>query len=150
MNSFVGVCQCIGMFHPKHRAEELHYEKKRRNNRILSKFYDAKYVDIRDGVNKSGSQLSCGRTNRRESRRSEKNERVLRGKKCSTGRISIRTKHYPYQPGDVVLYQSRQCAIKGAHCNGARVILVSGKSVRVSDVTLIKKEGGWRFLPVQA
>ena len=140
---------CIGMFHPKHRSEELHYQKKRRNNRILSKFYDAKYIDIRDGAVKSGSQLSCGRTNRRESRRSDKNERIFRGKKCSAGRNNTRAKHYTYQPGDTVLYQSRYCIVKGTHCNGLRVILMSGKSVKISRLKNIKKEGGWRFLPAQ-
>ena len=70
----------MGQFHPKHRAPFVHYKKRWRNNRILEKFYDAKYIDIRDGQKKSGSELSCGRTNRSESRHGEKNQRVFRGK----------------------------------------------------------------------
>ena len=38
----------MGQFHPKHRAKAILYKKKRRNNRCLEKFYDAKYIDSRD------------------------------------------------------------------------------------------------------
>ena len=141
---------CIGSLHPKHRTAELVYQKKRRNNRILAKFYDAKYIDIRDGEKKSGSALSCGRTNRRESRRSDKNQRIYRGKKCSSGRTSVRKKRYSYQPGDAILFRSQRFTVNGAHCNGTRVILNTGKSVKMADLTCIKMEGGWCFLPAQA
>ena len=70
---------CMGEFHPKHRNDFRHYQKLRRNNRILSKFYDAKYIDIRDDSIKSGKQIGCNRTNRRELRNSDKNERIYRG-----------------------------------------------------------------------
>ena len=140
---------CIGSLRPKHRAAELVYQKKRRNNRILSRFYDAKYIDIRDGKKKSGSALSCGRTNRRESRRSDKNQRIYRGKKCSSGRTSIRKRRYAYQPGDAILFRSQRFAVNGAHCNGTRVILNTGKSVKTADLTCIKKEGGWTGYPRQ-
>ena len=39
---------CMGEFHPIHRTDFRCYQKLRRNNRILSKFYDAKYIDLRD------------------------------------------------------------------------------------------------------
>lgn len=71
----------MGDFHPKHRQKEVLYKKRRRNNRILSKFYDAKYKDTRDGKVKSGQELSCGRTKRYEPRRSEKDLRIFRGHK---------------------------------------------------------------------
>ena len=141
---------CIGSLHPRHRTEELVYQKKRRNNRILAKFYDAKYIDVRDGEKKSGSALSCGRTNRRESRRSDKNQRIYRGKKCSSGRTSVRKNRYAYQPGDMIVFHSQRFVVNGSHCKGTRVILSTGKSVKVTDLTCIKKEGGWRFLPAQA
>ena len=35
----------IGKFYSKHRANAVLYKKKRRNNRCLEKFYDAKYID---------------------------------------------------------------------------------------------------------
>lgn len=69
----------MGEFHPKRRAEFTHYKKVRRNNRILSKFYDAKYIDIRDGKKKSGSQLGCNRTDRSMPRNNPQNERIYRG-----------------------------------------------------------------------
>ena len=141
---------CVGSLHPRHRSTELVYQKKRRNNRILAKFYDAKYIDIRDGAKKSGAVLSCGRTNRRESRRSDKNQRIYRGNKCSSGRTSVRKNRYAYQPGDTIVFHSQRFVVNGSHCKGARVILGTGKSVKATDLTCIKKEGGWRFLPAQA
>lgn len=83
---------CMGSFHPSHRTDLKCYEKCRRNNRVLSKFYDATYIDIRDGEKKKANALGCNRTKRRESRRSEKNERIYRGGKMSKGRIVLRTK----------------------------------------------------------
>jgi hypothetical protein len=52
----------MGEFHPKHRHQEEHFKKRRRNNRVLSKFYDAKYLDVRDHTIKKGDQLGCNRT----------------------------------------------------------------------------------------
>jgi hypothetical protein len=45
----------MGEFHPKHRHQEEHFKKRRRNNRVLSKFYDAKYLDVRDHTIKKAS-----------------------------------------------------------------------------------------------
>ena len=64
---------CMGEFHPKHRSDFKHYKKCRRNNRVLSRFYDAKYMDLRNSSIKKGSQLACGRTNRRIPRHTELN-----------------------------------------------------------------------------
>ena len=52
---------CIGTLHPRHRTAELIYQKKRRNNRILTKFYDAKYIDIRADTRKRMSAFTVGR-----------------------------------------------------------------------------------------
>ncbi|MEE3488724.1 MAG: RNA-guided endonuclease IscB [Bulleidia sp.] len=136
-----------GTLIPKHRTQECLYTKHRRNNRILSKFYDAKYIDIRDNTTKSGSQLSCGRTDRSETRCSEKNERLYRGRQVRKGRVSIRKQHYPYQPGDIVNYRGIHAVVKGTHCAGSRVMLETGKSVAVKAVAPVRKIGGWQFLP---
>jgi len=40
---------CIGSFHPKHCTDTEYFKKRRRNNRVLEKFYDARYVGLRDG-----------------------------------------------------------------------------------------------------
>ena len=138
---------CIGSLHPRHRTAELIYQKKRRNNRILARFYDAKYIDVRDGKKKSGAQLSCGRTNRSESRHTEKNERIWRGRKCSGGRVSVRRRHYLFQPGDTVCWESTSYIVKGVHCNGTRVLLDTGKSVKQTDLQIIKRRGGWALPP---
>lgn len=138
----------LGTLISKHRTQEKHFAKHRRNNRILSKFYDAKYIDIRDNTTKSGAQLSCGRTDRSESRHSEKNERIFRGRQVRKGRVSIRKQHYPYQPGDIVNYCGNHFAVKGTHCHGAAVVLETGKSISVSKIRPIQKVGGWQFLPM--
>ena len=134
---------CIGSHRPLHRCGEELFVKKRRNNRILSKFYDAKYIDIRDGKKKSGAQLSCGRIKQSESRRTEKNERIFRGQKCSAGHTNTRKQHYSFQPSDVVLWKSVKHLVKGTHCNGARALLDTGKSVKLSDLQIIRRQGGW-------
>lgn len=133
----------MGNFHPGHRTDFLHFKKRRRNNRILERFYDAKYIDIRDGKKKSGSQLSCNRTNRREPRLSEKNERIYHGQKISCGRRSIRRQRYLLQPGDTVLLEDKIHTVKGTHCNGSRVMLASGRSVSVKKIHLQAHAGGW-------
>ncbi|MBQ9302336.1 RNA-guided endonuclease IscB [Butyrivibrio sp.] len=133
----------MGEYHPKHRIHTMHYQKMRRNNRILSKFYDAKYVDIRDGSVKKGSQLSCGRTNRSIPRNSELNERVYRGKKVSRGKIVVRTRYYPIRPGDRVIYNGLPYIVNGTFDYGKRVRLDNGKSIYVSQITQVIHCGGW-------
>lgn len=144
---------CIGQFHPLHHCKETLFIKKRRNNRILSKFYDAKYIDIRDGKKKSGAQLSCGRTNRRESRHTEKNERVYRGKKCSSGRASVRKQHYKYRPGDTVVCCERKRVVKSVHNGKIIEFIVDGflpKTISLKKICARKKGGGWQFIPAKA
>ena len=36
---------------------------------------------------------------------------------------------------------------KGIHCNGTRIMLETGKSVALKDVTVIQRTGGWKLLP---
>jgi hypothetical protein len=135
---------CIGKLRPKHRCRPTAFVKKRRNSRILSRFHDAKYVDLRDGSKKSGAQLSCGRTNRRESRRSDKNERIYRGQKVSKGRVSTRRKHYALRPGDVVKYEGGTYLVKGVQNCGRYVGLQGRTPVNIKKVISIKKTGGWQ------
>ena len=138
---------CMGDFHPKHRTNFRHYKKCRRNNRILSKFYDAKYIDSRDGSIKKGVQLSCGRTNRSVLRNSELNERIYRGQKVSNGKTVVRKQHYQYRPGDYVWYQGNKYSIKGTLSNGTRIRLSNNKDVNIKNIQLCKHIGGWQFIP---
>jgi hypothetical protein len=85
-------------------------EQIRRNNRSLSKFYDAKYIDIRTGNKASGQELNCGRRTRNKNFNT-KDLRQYRGKKLSPGEVRIRQQRYVYQPHDIVVFQS-----KAIHC----------------------------------
>ena len=140
----------MGDHHPIHRSKTQYWQKNRRNNRILSKFYDAKYVDIRDGSIKKGSAIGCNRTNRSVLRNNPNNERQFRGIKVSKGRESIRRKRSEYQPGDIVRFMGKNYTVHGSHCNGTRVVLENKKSVLVKGIVSVKKRGGWQFLPAQA
>lgn len=133
----------MGEFHPKKRAGFTQYKKVRRNNRILSKFYDAKYVDIRDGKKKSGSQLGCNRTGRSIPRKNPQNERIYRGEKVSKGRISTRRKHYQLRPGDMVLFDGKKYVVKGMQNGGAYVSLEGRTPVSIQRVTPYRHTGGW-------
>ncbi len=142
--SHINDAYCMGMFHPKHRTPHYLYSKKRRNNRILSKFYDAKYIDSRDGSKKSGQQLFNGRTKRNHDLDTE-NLHVYRAKKVSKGRTSVRKKHYPIQPGDCLYANGKYVITNGCHNNGTRV-LCNGKSIAVKNVCLHKYAGGYTYV----
>ena len=133
----------MGKFHPRHRRQEQVWQKRRRNNRILSKFYDARYVDIRDGKVKSGQELSCGRLKRSESRNSEKNMRPFRGRKVRKGRVSTRRRRYAIRPGTIVVYDGQKQSVKGIHCGGTRAVLENGKSVSVKKIRGLRFPGAW-------
>lgn len=133
----------MGQVHPEVHAETAYYKKRRRNNRSLESFYDAKVIDRRTGKKVSGAALGCERTNRREARNSEKSLRRFRGEKVSAGHRNIRRTRYPIQPGDMLLFEGQKHPAKGCHCLGSRVILDNGKSVAVSKVTILQHTGGW-------
>ena len=137
---------CIGCFYPAHRANTLHYKKKRRNNRVLSRFYDAKYIDIRDNSIKKGNEIGCNRTNRREPRNNPNNERIFRGCKISKGRYSIRTRRYSLQPYDLVQYNGNKYQVKGVQNNGNYIALFDDKKplvIAIKKVLPIYHCGGW-------
>lgn len=137
---------CMGEFHPKHRSDFRHYKKCRRNNRVLSKFYDAKYRDLRDGSTKTGSQLSCGRTNRKVSRHTNLDERIYRTHKISKGHISTRRQHYSLRPGDKVLYDGKVYLAKGIHSNGTSIKLANGKTCSLKKVNILQHCNAWAII----
>lgn len=135
---------CMGEYHSKHRAHSVTYQKRRRNNRVLEKFYDSKFVDIRDGSIKSGQQLSCNRTNRREPRNSSKNERIYRDLRKSKGRRSIRRRRYELRPGDIVLFKNKKYQVIGVQNNGDYTKLNGlTKVVKTELLTPHRHIGGW-------
>ena len=144
---------CIGDFTPSKRAEVQRYKKQRRNNRCLEVFYDARYIDIRDGKIKTGQELSCGRTNRRESRHTENNMRIYHGKKTKAGQRRIRRIRYPVQSGDVIRVEKkiyRSC--HGTMSGGKSVLIIKAKESQTgkaltavtSKVHVVKHVGGWK------
>ena len=100
-------------------------------------------MDTRDGKVKPGQELSCGRTRRSESRHSEKDLRMYRGRKVRKGRVSIRKQRYSIQPGTLLVYQGRKMTARGVHCCGTRVMLDTGKSVASGKVFVVRYPGGW-------
>ena len=136
---------CMGELHPKHRAPFRYFEKVRRHNRIMEKFYDAVYVDTRDSSQKKGSAIGCNRTKRNIPRNNPNNERVYRGDKVKAGRRVVRTQHYDLRPGDIVSYKGKRYVVKGAKNNGKAVALGTCNP-SVNNVKLIRHTGGWREL----
>ena len=140
----------MGEFHPKHRHHEEHWKKVRRNNRCLERFYDAKYIDIRDGKKKSGSELSCGRTNRSIPRNNPQNERIFRGQKVSKGHISVRKGRHSLQAGETVVYKGNTYQVKTARfrqnrklgCYETVEFKPKSKEYKVSDVKPLRYIGG--------
>ena len=133
---------CMGTFRPKHKAHESVFRKRRRNNRCLDKFYDARIIDIRDGTEKSGSDLSCNRTNRKVPRNNPLNERIYRGRKVSKGKRAIRRQHYSIRPGETVIYNGEKRTVAGVNSGGKQVVLDSVRVIPVKearDVTGKKK-----------
>lgn len=114
-------------------------EKRHRNNRSLQKFYDAKYLDTRDGQKKSGKELSSGR-NRRSLEIDYNDQRPFRGTKVRKGRVSIRRQHYQIQPHDLVKVNDHEVfEAKGVHCNGNSVTLITNsKANKKRDFSLRK------------
>ena len=142
---------CIGNFYPSIRAKTEHFTKRRRNNRCLERFYDAKIYDSRDGSIRSGSQLSCGRTNRKIPRNSENNLRKFRGNVKSKGKRAIRKQRYSIQAGDIILFKGKKYNCHGCMGGGESVLLANakesptGKAITVSSkkALILKHINGW-------
>lgn len=112
--SHVNDAYAMGEFHPVKRADTQYWRKIRRHDRILQRFYDAVYLDTRDGKEKKGNELSCGRINRNHKKDSE-NLRRYRGHKISSGYFSVRRDGNKLQPGSIILYNGERMAVHGTH-----------------------------------
>ena len=133
------------------RATPIFMGQKRRNNRKLERFYDAKYIDKRSiDLSKkpkvaSGQELSSGRRTRNKNK-SGPNLRIYRGKKVRKGRRSIRRKRYPLQPLDVVSFRAEKYVVKGTHGYGRYVRLISQTGdvfdAKVAEATSPRMESG--------
>lgn len=111
---------CISDKQPKKRCTPIFLQEKRKNNRCLEKFYDAKYIDARTGKKATGKELFNGRTTRNKNLNGE-NLHQYRQQKISKGRVSIRRQRYTYQPHDLVLWHNRTFKVVGTQNQGAYV-----------------------------
>ena len=118
-------------------SKQLQIVQVRRNNRALEYFYDAKYIDIRNGKKASGQELNSGRSIRNKNLNGE-NLRQYRGQKLFKGRRSIRRHKYPYQPGDTVVCNRKKYRVAGIQ-NLGTYIKLSGfsKPVKIGLVMLL-------------
>ncbi|HEY5555418.1 RNA-guided endonuclease IscB [Acetobacterium sp.] len=133
---------CIAHGEEQKRLSAIDYLQRRRNNRSLEKFYDASYLDIRDGIKKSGKELSSGRTSRNLSENGE-NLRPYRGEKVRVGRRSIRTRRYPFRSGNIVSYEGICYTSGGSHNKGNSVKLLELKrSITPRKLKLIQYNAG--------
>lgn len=113
---------CIAGGTVQTRVEPIYFEQVRRNNRSLEKFYDAKYIDIRDNFIKTGQELFNGRRTRNKNYNTE-NLRLFRGQRVSKGRRSIRTQRYFYQPKDIIIFEGNKYIVKGIQNKGSYIKL---------------------------
>jgi len=127
------------------RTAPIFMGQKRRNNRKLERFYDAKYIDTRTGKATSGQELSSGRRKRNKNL-SGPNLRIYRGKKIRKGRRSIRRRRYPLQPLDVVSWKAEKYIVKGTYGYGRYVRLKSKEcdvlNAKVAEVTPLQMKTG--------
>ena len=126
------------------RATPIFMGQKRRNNRKLETFVDAKYIDKRTVLDKkpktaSGQELSSGRRKRntacvplRGKNLNGPNLRIYRGKKVRKGKRRIRRKRYPLQPLDIVSFCGKKYVVKGTHGYG-RYVRLKSKTGDVCD-----------------
>ena len=138
----------MGNLHPKHRAYEKKLQKKRRNNRILEKFYDAIYIDSRDGSKKKGVELSSGRVKSNRNL-SGPNLRIFRLRMEKPGRRQIRKRRYPIQPHERFVYKRKIYEAKGMQDEGRYVQYRDKENpkhaliVKPADIRIIRHIGGW-------
>ena len=124
---------CIGDKQPKKRCVPIFLQEKRKNNRCLEKFYDAKYIDARTNKKATGKELFNGRTTRNKNLNGE-NLHQYRQQKISKGRVSIRRQRYTYQPHDLVLWYNRKFEVVGTQNKGAYVSVKNGNLKKVVSI----------------
>ena len=118
-------------------------QKLRNNNRVLQKFYDAKYIDNRDNKTKTGKELSSGRT-RRSREINYTNLRQFRKIKIKPGRVSIRRSHYQLRPHDVVLNTKTNKieTVTGVQNSGTVIKFQTGKTCSIKTVVSLYHVNG--------
>lgn len=130
------------------RLPSLKLDQVRRNKRSLEQFYDAKYLDTRDGSIKTGTQLYSGRRVRNKNKSNE-NLRQYRGYKVAKGKHQIKKKRYPYKQFDLVLFEGKAYEVVGMQNWGTRLSLkpdadcqTKYKTAAIGKVKPLRRRGG--------
>lgn len=106
----------MGEFHPTSRCTFEHYKKVKRNNRILEKFYDSRYIDTRTGEKATGKDLFNGRISRNHKKDSE-NLHKYRGKRVYRGHRALLRKEVKLNPGDLISFGGEILTVRKTHTN---------------------------------
>ena len=138
----------MGSFHPVNRCAFEHYEKMKRNNRILEKFYDSQYIDTRTGELTNGKSLSNGRISRSHKKDSE-NLHKYRGKRVYKGHRALLRKKVNLNPGDLVSLNGEVLIVHGTHTNKKGAVNVEfkvpakngQKSANLKKLKIVKAAG---------
>lgn len=99
---------CIERFTYKTLTETIYLiEQKRCNDRCMESFFDAKYIDARDGKLKSGKDLAYTRlptaVSKRTTRKEDvENNRIYRLRKVEKGSRRFENHSYCLKPGDLI------------------------------------------------
>lgn len=108
------------------------------NNRSLSKFFDAKWLDSRDKKIRPGKELSNGRTTRKEKQK-DTDLHQFRAQKIKPGRVQTRKQHYQIRPNDILDVGIS----KGTRGYGKYVRIDGGKAVSTKNVVVLRHTNGY-------
>jgi len=128
---------CIANGKHQKRTSPLFLQQKRKNNRCLEKFYDAKVFDARTDIVVSGSDLNNGRRTRNKNLNGE-DLRKYRGLKKSPGRRQIRRQRYSIRPHDIVEFDGSIYKAVGVQNKGAYLKMTDGITAVVKNTKQIK------------
>lgn len=117
----------------------------RRNNRSLETLREARYVDSRDGLVKTGKVLFSGRV-RRPVPPKDANLRQYRQRQVSKGEWRIRKRRYPFQPGDLVRAPNGVQVVAGTTSGGNSVKFhTCARTYTPRKLTPVKYGKGFNF-----
>ncbi|NWH05425.1 HNH endonuclease [Desulfobacter latus] len=128
---------CIAGGENQERCKPIFFHQKRKNNRCLEKFYDAKIIDTRTGKKVSGGELHSGRRTRNKNLNGE-NLRKYRGVKVSKGRRQIRKQRYAIRPDDIVKFDGKIYRAIGVQNKGQYLKIVNGSKPIVKNIKYIE------------
>lgn len=108
---------CIGSFNNISLAKSIYVVEQRRcNDRKMVAFFDAKYIDSRDGKKKKGNELCKTRkpgASKRSTRKEDiENDRIYRQEKVSKGELRPMCHSYCLKNGDLVYLKDKNTIVE--------------------------------------